>query len=83
MSFMCVCTTRHWQTFYQLVQELNVCAVSLRSNLTFVNPSFSKDEGPLLLVLIFVLSRIVCDDMEHDSVRDGDIWNGGERKSKC
>ena len=25
MSFMCVCTTWHWQTSGRLVQELNVC----------------------------------------------------------
>ena len=27
MSFMVVCTTRHWQTSGRLVQELNVCTV--------------------------------------------------------
>ena len=27
-----VCTTRHWQTSGQLVQEINVCTVSINFN---------------------------------------------------
>ena len=36
MLYMGVCTTRHWQTPGQLVQELNVCTVSYGKKFTLV-----------------------------------------------